>query len=221
VTALNGQDLAAKRISPSRIVDQARTDDELLQTLLQGISPAAKAKTLRENSSQALMLMGEQYPERLIPHWDDLVELLKCDNGFTKYVVIYVITALVKASPTCDFDHAFGAYFRLLDDESVMVASHVAGTAGQLARARPHLQSKITRKLIAIDKTHFDAGRRGLVASYAMSALDEYVADSPDRAKILAFVRQQLASPSPKARTQARALLKKWESAYSGGVSRS
>ncbi len=212
MTAFSVEDLTAKRISPSRIVEQARTDGELVLALLQGISPEAKTKALRENCSQALMLLGQQHPECLLPHWNSLVGLLQCDNGFTKYVVIYVITALVKANAGCDFDHVLPAYFRLLDDESVMVASHVAGTAGQLARARPHLQSKITRKLLAIDKTHFDPGRRGLVASYALSALDEYVADSPDRAKIIAFARQQLASPSPKARTKARALLKKWKS---------
>jgi hypothetical protein len=64
---------------------------------------------------------------------------------------------------------------------------------------------------LAIGKTHFDANRQALIASYAIEALDTYMASVQDRAKILAFVKQQVEGPSPKTRKLAKAFLQKWE----------
>jgi hypothetical protein len=206
-------DLSRTGISPQRMADQASADERVLEELLNGISPVTKKMAIRENSFKALKLLSEQQPQTLLPHWNYLVSLLKSDNGFSKYAAIYLITALVPVDDRGRFEKAFNVYYDLLDDESVMVASHVAGTSGQIARAKPALQSKITQRLLAIDATHFDANRQGLIKSYIIAAFDEYFEESRDQSKILAFVHGQIDCASPKTRKKAKEFLKKWTAA--------
>ena len=108
------------------------------------------------------------------------------------------------------FEGAFEAYFDLLNDDSVMVASHAAGQSGKIANAERNLDSDIVDRLIGIDQTHFDQGRKDLIKSYAVAAFDEFFAESDRKAEILAFVQRQLDCTSPKTRKVARAFLKKW-----------
>jgi hypothetical protein len=203
-------DLNKKTLPPDRIAELALEDEPLLQALLAGISPEGKKAPLRENSSQALMYMAETWPEVLWPHWDYFVGLLKSDNGFSKYAAIYILTSLVRIDDQGRFEKAFNTYYGLLDDESVMVASHAAKNSSHVVRAKPALEAKITRRLLAIGKTHFEASRQDLIKAYMIEALDEYMDMAQEKARILAFVKEQLACQSPKTRKLAKAFLQKW-----------
>ena len=77
-----------------------------------------------------------------------------------------------------------------------------------LARARPDLEPRITRRLLALDKSHHEPGRRDLVKSYALEAFDTYFDRSTRRASILSFARAMSTSKSPRAARAARAFLK-------------
>jgi hypothetical protein len=204
-------DLTRITLSPDRIAELALDDDKLLHQLLLGISPETKKAALREQSSKAILVMAENWPETLLPHWAYFIDLLRCDNGFSKYVAIYAVADLTRVAKPGLFEKAFSVYFGLLDDKSVMVASHAARNAGKLVRIRPELEDKITRRLLAIGKTHFEGSQQDLVKSYIIEALDGYMELAQGKAKILAFVRQQTACASPKTRKMAKAFLQKWE----------
>ena len=199
-------------MNPETMAQHALHNQRALQDLLDGISPKTQKSIIRESSSKAVLYLSEQHPEVLLPHWAYFVKLLKSDNGFSKYVAIHVIANLVTAGDEGRFEKSFNAFYKLLDDESVMVASHVAGVSGQIARARPLLQPKITQRLLGITQTHFPAERQALIISYAIPSLDEYFANSSAREqdRILAFVQQQIDSASPKTRRLAKDFIKKW-----------
>jgi hypothetical protein len=86
--------------------------------------------------------------------------------------------------------------------------------SGQIARAKPALQAKITQRLLAIPQTHFPAERQALITSYALLSLNEYFSDSTprDQDRMLAFAQQQLDCASPKTRKLAKDFIKQWES---------
>ncbi len=199
-------------MNPETMAQHALHNQRALQDLLDGISPKTQKSIIRESSSKAVLYLSEQHPEVLLPHWAYFVNLLKSDNGFSKYVAIHVIANLVTAGDEGRFEKSFNAFYKLLDDESVMVASHVAGVSGQIARARPLLRPKITQRLLGITQTHFPAERQALIISYAIPALDEYFAHSSAREqdRILAFVQQQIDCASPKTRRLAKDFVKKW-----------
>ena len=199
-------------MDPQLMAQHAVSNQRALHDLLDGISPKTQKSIIRESSSKAVLYLSEQHPDVLLPHWAYFVKLLKSDNGFSKYVAVHVIANLVTAGDDGRFEKSFNIFYKLLDDESVMVASHVAGVSGQIARAKPQLQPKITQRLLGIAQTHFPAERQALIISYAIPSLDEYFADSPAREqdRMLAFVQQQVGCASPKTRRLAKDFVKKW-----------
>lgn len=200
-------------MDPQQLADQALRSERALQDLLKGISPKTQKSVIRESSSKAVLILSEQHPAVLLPHWASFTKLLRCDNGFSKYVAIHVIANLVTAGDEGRFEKTFNTFYKLLDDESVMVASHVAGVSGQIAQAKPALQPKITHRLLDIDKTHFPADRQALIMSYALLSFDQYFAAAAarDQDHILAFAHRQLDCASPKTRRLAKDFIKKWE----------
>ena len=199
-------------MDPQTMAQHALHNKRALQDLLDGISPKTQKSVIRESSSKALLYLSAEHPAVLLPHWAYFARLLKSDNGFSKYVAVHVIANLVTAGDDGRFERTFSAFYHLLDDASVMVASHVAGVSGQIARAKPVLQAKITQRLLSIRQTHFSADRQALIISYALLSLDQYFAETAARQqdRILAFVRQQLDAASPKTRRLAKDFLKKW-----------
>lgn len=203
--------LETKQIPPDQIAENAIDNPELLQELLNGIGPQTQKSARRENCSQALMFMAETWPEMLLPHWDYFIELFGTNNGFSKYVAIYVIASLVKADPSGRFEKNLDEYFNMLDDDSVMVASHAALNSAKIALACPTLQSEIIHRLMNVDQTHHDSGHLALIKAYVIEGLDALYSTSDLKPEILEFVTSQLLSESPKTRKLAKAFQSKWK----------
>jgi len=187
---------------------QALADPGTLKSLVTSLGPENTDLKARERAFKALLPLAQAKPGALLPHWSTLAALLKSDKAFSKYPAIHLLAALVPADRERRFDRTFHAYFGLLDDEAVSVAAHVARLAGAIAQARPDLEPRITRRLLALDRSHFDAERRDLVKSYALEAFASYFAGSKQQGAILAFARSMWKSKSPRAAKAAKAFLK-------------
>jgi len=197
------------RPSLPALARKAAEDPVVLEELLQALRPENKKLAVRERAFKALMALAQIRPETLLRHWNGLKNLLVQGGAFSKYPAIHLIAALVPADRQRRFDRSFAAFFNLLDDNAVSVAAHTARQAGTIAVARPDLEPRITRRLLALDRTHFDPERRDLVKSYALEAFDAYFETSGSRAAMLAFADGMLRSPSPRAVKSAKAFLKK------------
>lgn len=203
-------DLSEKGVDIEAVAERALENERVLLQLLEGISPDAKKTTIRNNSFNTLMLLAERHPEVLFSRWDYFVELLQSDNSFSQYPAVHIIATLVEADEDDRFDAIFDSYYSLLDDESVMIASHVAGVSGKIAQAKPKLQTRITKRLLNIDATHFEPGRKDLIKSYAIESFDAYFEEAENQEEIVEFVRRQLDCTSPKTRKSAKRFLRKW-----------
>jgi hypothetical protein len=190
------------------LAHRALADPNVLQQLLDSLSPKNTDLKARERAFKALLPLAQAEPNALLPHWTALAALLKSDKAFSKYPAIHVIAALVPADRQRRFDRSFNTYFGLLDDEAVSVAAHVARLAGAIAQARPDLEPRITRRLLALDQSHFGPDRRDLVKSYALEAFTANFARSKQQAAMVAFARSMLKSKSPRAVKAAKAFLK-------------
>lgn len=202
-------DLNNKLITPNQIAEMAVDDQQLLEELLKGISPQTQKSARRENCSQAILCMAETWPEMLIPHWDYFCELFKCSNGSSKYVAVYVIASLSKADKDDRLAGSLDSFLALLDDESVMVASHTALNAGKIALEKPQYREVIIQQLLQVDQTHHDESHLSLLKAYVIDALDVVYESSTSQTKIMEFIKQQFDSTSPKTRKLAKAFVKK------------
>ena len=188
---------------------QAVEDPAALQRLLDALEPENKKQAEHERAFKALLALAERRPDLLLPRWDDLTRMLRRGGAFTKYPVVYLIAALLPADRQRRFDRTFAAFFNLLNDEALSVAAHTARLAAQVVAARPDLEPRVTRRLLALDRTQFDLGRRDLVKSYALEAMASYLAISRSGPAILHFAEGMLTSPSPRAVKAARAYCKR------------
>ena len=153
-------------------------------------------------------LISEKHPEVLYPKWDFFAGLINSDNSYRKLIAVRIMSNLTRADTKNKFNEIFDKYYDLFND-SVIIAGHLAAGSGEIAKAKPELQTKITRKLLSIDKTK--QKHKDLVKAYAIEAFDKYFEEAKDKKKILEFVNEQLNSKSPKTRKKAKEFLKKWE----------
>ncbi len=188
---------------------QAREDPAVMERLLGSLSPENTDLKARERAFKALLPLAQAEPDALLSHWSALAPLLESNKAFSKYPAVHLIAALVPADHQQRFDDSFNTYFGLLDDEAVSVAAHVARLAGAIAQARPDLEPRITRRLLALDQSHFGADRRDLVKSYALEAFTAIFARSKQQAAMVAFAQSMLKSKSPRAVKAAKVFLKK------------
>ena len=201
-------DLNSSDVDLESLAHQAREDQEFLSKLVEGLSD--KQERVGYNCLRALLLVADERPELLYPHWHVFVELLASENTYFKLRGVNLIAAIISADTENRFEQIFDQYYHLLDDKSVITASYIAGNSGQIARTKPGLQSRITRRLLSIDETHHPPERRDLIKGFAVEAFEQYFEESDHKAEILEFVTAQLESKSPKTRKLAKAFLKKW-----------
>ena len=186
--------------------ESALKDEKVLGELLNGV--LSKEDAVRYGSFKALNVLSEKHPERLYDKWDFFADLLGNPNTHQKYIAIYIIANLTKVDSEKKFEKLFNTYCGLLGDKSVIPPAHVALNSGKIALAKPKLQAEITNRLLDIDavvQRHKD-----LVKASAIEAFDAYFEMSKDQDRIIAFVKAQLNSGSPKTRKTAKTFLKKW-----------
>jgi hypothetical protein len=193
-----------------KLAKEALQDESVLSELLIGVSPDNKKEKIRNASFKALLLISEEHPEVLYPKWDFFTGLLKEDNASFKYIAIYLLANLTKIDADKKFDKIFNKYFDLLNDVSVIPPSHLAKNSGIIANSKPHLQSKITKKLLSIDDTHHNPGRKDLIKGYIIEGFDQYFETAKDKEVIVDFIKKQLKSKSPTTVKKAKEFLKKW-----------
>ena len=202
-------ELNKKSISLKKVAKKALEDKALLSELLKGI--LSKKEKIRFNSFKVLLSISEERPEKLYPEWDFFADLLTSPNTYLKYIAIYIIANLTSDDPKNRFEKIFNKYYALLDDKSVIPPAHVAANSAKIALAKPDLQTKITNKLLSIDKTHHDPGRKDLIKGYVIEAFSELFEGAKNKKKILQFIREQRESKSPRTKKKAEEFLKKWD----------
>ncbi len=199
-------DLSNKSVSIEKIAKKALKDEKLLSKLLEGI--LCKKETIRFNSFKVLLLLSEKHPKVLYPKWDFFAGLVDSDNTYLKFIAINIIANLARFDTKSKFEKIFAKYYDLLND-SVVVAGHVTANSGKIAKAKPKLQTKITNKLLNIDRTN--QKHKDLIKAGAIVSFGEYFEKSEDKRKIIEFAKAQLNCRSPKTRKIAKEFLKKWE----------
>lgn len=201
------ENLNKKEFKPETLVDKAIKDPILREKLIKNL--LVKDDYTRFNSHKVLLILSEKKPEILYPDWDFFANLLKSSNNFQIVIGIQLIANLVRVDHQAKFEGLFDEYCRLIDTKSVMTSSHLALNLGKIAKEKPNLREKVTKRLLSIDKTHHEPQRKDLIKAYAIESLNEYFDMVEDKAEIINFVKSQLKSRSPKTKKIAESFLKK------------
>jgi hypothetical protein len=199
--------LNKKTINIERVAKKALQDKGLLAELLENLW--SKEETVRYNSHKVLCLISQEHPRILYPQWDYFAQFLESDNTYHKLSAIHILANLTKADTKSKFEKMFDRFYRLLDDKSFITAAYLAGASGKIAKAKPKLQTRITNRLLSMDKTHHDPERRDLVNGYVIEAFNEYFEKARNRNKMIVFVKKQLKSKSPRTKKIAKEFIER------------
>lgn len=191
------------------LAEKALADKDLLSEMLEGLT--TKDETLRYNCHKVLLFISEINGERLYPEWDYFANFLEDANSYRKMSAVHLIARLTKVDTENRFERIMDIYYNLLDDRSMIVAIYIAAVSGDIVRAKPQLERKITGKLLDIDKTHHPDERKPLIKAGAIESFDKYFPEAIEKERIIEFVRGALDCDSPKTIKLARSFLKKWE----------
>lgn len=167
---------------------------------------------IRDQQFYTLLRISEQSPDQLYPAWDILVAILRKPEVSNKFVAIRLLANLICVDTANKFEQIFDEFYQLLSHESPVVSPHVAGTAGKIIRAKPHMLPKITSLLLNIDNVN-RCRHPELLKSYVIEGFDDCFELIPakDQEKVIEFVKKQIESESPKTRKRAKEFMKKWE----------
>jgi hypothetical protein len=201
--------LYKKNINVEGVARKATTDGKILAELMAGLT--CKKEIIRENSSKVLKYVSTNNPRLLYPDWwNFLGDMLNHENTYHKLSAVVLLSNLTLIDNENRFEKIFNTYYGLLNDKSMITAAWVAGNSGKIARAKPKLQSRITGRLLAIDKTHHQPQRIDLIKSYILEAFDEYFSVSSDQSRMIKFAQKQLNCLSSRTRKEAQKFLNKW-----------
>ncbi|MDD1775697.1 MAG: hypothetical protein LUQ24_09225 [Methanobacterium sp.] len=201
---MKNHDLADKLVDVDQLAQDALIDEELFAELLREIK--SKDNTIRSNSYRTLLIISEEEPEFLYPHWNYFADMLKSPNNYHKFIAIYILANLTRVDDDNKFLEIFDDYYGILGGDKVMNASHVAANSPIIIKNKPELQERIIEKLLNIENIH-QGKQKELVKAYAIEALRKIYPDAPDKEKIMEFVKDQLESSSPKTRDMASCFL--------------
>lgn len=193
------------------LAEQAIGDPQFLKELLEEVSLESKDTVRRHNTFQILERVANTKPQLVSDHWEAWVNLLDHERDFQRYWGIHLVAALAKAPEEHRFESIMEKYFALLDDQSIANAAHVAGLAGGIACAKPHLIPSITAYLMKVNQIHFEPGRKGLVAFYVLESMHQYMPLVEDRKEIIKFARELLDLPNLRLKKRIEKFLKQWD----------
>ena len=200
-------DLNAKNINIKAVAKKALKDDKLMAALLDSLW--SKNETIRYNSHRILFLITDEQPQALYSNWDYFVKFLDSDNTYHKLSAVLLLANLTQVDKDNNFERLFDRFYDLLDDKSFITAAYLAGASGRIARVKPKLQTRITNRLLNIDRTHHGQERKDLVKASIIGAFEEYFDQTRNKKRIVDFVQKQLSCKSPKTRKAAKEFLKR------------
>lgn len=201
------ENINKKEFKPETLVDKAIKDPKLREKLIKNL--LVKEDYTRFNSHKVLLIISEKAPELLYPNWDFFASLLKSSNNFQIVIGIQLLANLARVDNQAKFEGLFDEFCGLIDARSVMTASHLALNLGKIAKAKPNLREKVTKRLLSIDKTHHEPQRKDLIKGSVIESLNEYFDMVEDKVEIINFIKSQLESQSPKTKKIAESFIRK------------
>lgn len=194
-------DLNVKDLDVEKLASDALSNGKLLKILMNEIQ--SKNNTVRANAFNTLMILSEDNGELLYPHWDHFQEMLKSSNNYHKYIAVYLLASLTSVDIENRFKNVFDDYYKILEGEKLMTASHVVLNSSRIISNKPELKSKIIEKLLNTDELH-KGKQKELIKAYVIDAFENIDIEEEDMERIDNFVKLQLDSSSPKTRNAAR-----------------
>jgi len=194
--------------NPRQLAAETLRESGLLSDLITGLS-AEKAPT-RFSCAKALLLLSEERPELLYPHFDFFASRLRHPNKIFQWNASLVLANLAGIDVEDRFAAFFDQYFSPIPGPVMITAATAIKGGARIARAKPLLADRIATELLKVAKARYATPEcRNIAIGHALSALGEFLHLLRDPAPTLQFARRQLQNSRPATRKKAELLLRR------------
>jgi HEAT repeat protein len=184
-----------------KIAKMVVEDEKLIPEVIGGLS--SEDPKLKYRCGKALIILSEKNPRLIYSFWNDFLQLLNNKNTFLKSNGIIILANLAKIDNEQKFEKIFSIFYELLNDKSMITAANVISYSSRIARAKPNLQEKISKKLLSIELTHHSEECKNILKGKAIVALGEFMGELQNRENIIQFVNNELENTRPATRKKA------------------
>lgn len=204
--------LENKKISKEGLAQKITKDFKLLPGIINAMNSNKAA--VRYGCGKVLMKLSEKYPDELYPYMDDFIKFLDSKYRIITWQAMAIIANLTCVDKKKKFDANFEKYYSFINDEYMVTVANVVGQSGKIALAKPQLISKITEKLLLVERLkttpHLTPECKLVIAQSAIGSFDMFFDKVDQKQKIISFVRKYSNNTRKPLKNQAEDFLKKW-----------
>lgn len=200
-------ELQKKDIDPKEYAEKIIKKPDLIKQYLDGL--LSKNETYRYNCFKVIFIVSEENPDILYPYWEFFENHLRSKNNYHKMSAVLIIANLTSVDKEKKFERLFDEFYGYLKSEKTITSIYIVKSSGKIAKSKPHLITKITKILLNIEKIH--PGKQiELVKSAVIESFSDYFEKIENKKEVIAFVKKQTNSDSPKTRKIAKDFLNKY-----------
>lgn len=202
--------LAKKQLKPEQAANKVAKNFKLLDEIVEGFfSDKARVKF---GCGKILQILSEKYPKKVYPKWDQIVKQLDSENNILKWNALTTLGNLTAADKEKKFEKIFNKYYSHLKGIKLVPAAIVVGRSPIIVKAKPKLESKITKLLLGTEKAKLETTEcRNVLLGHAITAFGEYFEQIKDKEKVIEFVKKQLKNTRNGTAKKAEKFLRKYE----------
>jgi hypothetical protein len=186
-----------------------------VDALCEGLADASPR--VKYGSAKGLLQLSEEAPAALYPRFDLFARLLDGENTILRWNATRILGNLAPADREGKIENMFDHFFAPILGKEMIGAANTMQAGATIALAKPHLAGRIAAEILKVGRARYATPEcRNFAMGHAIQALDRFFHIVPEKKRVLAFVRRQLANIRPATRRKAEKFLKKWQQENAG-----
>lgn len=154
---------------------------------------------------------SQEHSELFYEYWRDIVPLLSHKNSYHRDFALTILANLTEADNGHLFSKLYRDYFARIHDQKFMTARCCIQNATKVIANVPALREEITTLLIDLDnRSTYTAKQQALLKYDVLLVLEGALGEVSPKDRTIDFVMSQVGSISPKTRSKALDLIKKF-----------
>jgi hypothetical protein len=168
-------------------------------------------KALKNALIKTFSIVSQKSPSALYNHFHVFADLMFDNDKILQWNAIDIVANLAVTDNMDYFDEAMVQRFlNLLEDDSMITASHAVDNLWKIARSKRWALNTITEHLSRVDKIKRNAECSYILTGKAIQTFSKILPDLPDKTRILGFVERHLSNPRPATAKKAELFLNKY-----------
>ncbi len=168
---------------------ETNNNPKIVYYLLEGVEN--NNARIRYGCFNTLVLISEQNPELLYPHFDHFVNYFDSDKNIFKLGGIKIIANLSKVDSKKKFDAIFNAFYSFISDPEMTTAANVTKGSTIIAKSKPYLIDNITNQLLKVLHTKYKTEEcKNILIGHVINSFDKMFEQVENKNSVLEFVEK-------------------------------